>query len=553
VTPRIRAASRALDACVLALALGTAAVLLRVLVSFEYGLDQGIYAVVSEAVIEGGAPYRDAWDFKTPGVFFVYALARGLLGSGMHAVRGLEAAAFASLVAAFAILTRRFAGSASPGLLGGALAVTGHVWLGFWHTGQPESFGGPLLAWALVLATFEPRPDAPQGRRVQWAGWAGAGALYAFAALLKPPLGGGIVVSWAIAARWAWDHAPDGGRLRATLRPTLAFAAGALAPLAATALYLSVHGALPDLADALFGFAPGYAALNYRTGNLLIFWFRAIEFLLFRFSLLNVTGLALFFALPRLGAGERRLAVHVLGVTAFLVAGIALQGRFFAYHYGAALPLVALLAGLGLWKLTRLERHRAFGGLGLGLLLVVLANANGLNGPVEGGLGTRLRAWDDGSRYNAPRRRVAAWIERHTAPGDAIYVWGFEPVLYDLADRRPASRYVYNAPQRAAWYQERGRDVLMEDLRGRPPEAIVVQRSDAHPGTTGNPRDSRAALRTFPALTRLLAEEYSETATVGDFTIHLRKPDREGAPQPAPGPPRDRERSADRAGRGPGP
>ena len=553
MTPRPRDASRGLAILVLAVALGAAAVLLRALVSFEYGLDQGIYAVVSDAVIEGGAPYRDAWDFKTPGVFFVYALARGVAGSGMHAVRGLEAVAFASLVAAFAILSRRFLGSASPGLLGGALAVTGHVWLGFWHTGQPESFGGPLLAWALVLATFEPHPDAARGGRVQWAAWAGSGALYAFAALLKPPLGGGIVVSWAIAARRAWQRAPDDGRLRATLEPTLAFAAGALVPLAATTLYFGALGALPDLADALFGFAPEYAAINYRTGNLLIFWFRAIEFLLFRFSLLNFSGLVLFFALPRQGAGEHRLAFHVLGVTAFLIAGIALQGRFFAYHYGAALPLVALLAGQGLWKLTRLRRRRALGSLGLGLLLIVLANANGVNGPVEGGLAQRLRAWDDGRSYNAPRRRVATWIERNTAPGDAIYVWGFEPVLYDLAARRPASRYVYNAPQRAAWYREHGRAVLMEDLHRSPPEAILVQRGDVHPGTTGNSRDSRAALRTFPALSRLLAEGYTEAATIGDFTIHLRDPDRAGAGQPAPGPPRDRGRSADPPVRAPSP
>jgi hypothetical protein len=471
----------------------------------------------------------------------------------MHAVRGLEAVAFASLVAAFAILSRRFVGSARPGLLGGALAVTGHVWLGFWHTGQPESFGGPLLAWALVLATWEPRPGAAQGGRVQWVTWAGAGALYAFAAMLKPPLGGGIIVSWAIAARQAWERAPDDGRLRATLRPTLAFAAGALAPLAATALYFSVHGALPDLADALFGFAPEYAAINYRTGNLLIFWFRAIEFLLFRFSLLNVTGLILFFALPRLDARECRLAFHVVGVTAFLVAGIALQGRFFAYHYGAALPLVALLAGQGLWKLTRLGRHRAFGSLVLGSLILVLANANGVNGPVEGGLTQRLRAWDDGYRYNAPRRRVVSWIVRHTAPGDAIYVWGFEPILYDLAARRPASRYVYNAPQRAAWYRKHGRAVLMEDLRRSPPAAILVQRGDVHSGTTGNSQDSSAALRTFPALERLIAEGYAEAATIGDFTIHLREPERAGAAPPAPGPPRDRGRSADRPGRAPSP
>ena len=30
-----------------------------------------------------------------------------------------------------------------------------------------------------------------------------------------------------------------------------------------------------------------------------------------------------------------------------------MQGKFFAYHYSATLPLVAFLAGLGLYKLWR--------------------------------------------------------------------------------------------------------------------------------------------------------------------------------------------------------
>src|SRR5690606_36516626 len=33
------------------------------------------------------------------------------------------------------------------------------------------------------------------------------------------------------------------------------------------------------------------------------------------------------------------------------LAGIAMQGKFFAYHYGATLPLVAFIAGIGLYKL----------------------------------------------------------------------------------------------------------------------------------------------------------------------------------------------------------
>ena len=168
--------------------------LLLLLLQFGPGRDQGIYAVVARVMAAGGMPYRDAWDFKPPGIFFLYGLARWLGGPGMLAVRALEAVALGSQVVAFGLLTRRFLGVAAPGLWGGALATLIHVQLEFWHTGQPESFGGPVLAWALVLVS------AADGR------WSiprlvSAGCLFGFAGLLKPPLAGGAVLVALILAR----------------------------------------------------------------------------------------------------------------------------------------------------------------------------------------------------------------------------------------------------------------------------------------------------------------------------------------------------------------
>jgi hypothetical protein len=467
---------------------------------------------------EGGAPYRDAWDFKPPGVFFVYAAARSLFGEGMAAVRILEALGFASLVLAFALFSRRFTGSAAPGLLGGALAASGHVWLGFWHTGQPESFGAIALAWALVLATT----PAERGRRRELA-WAGAGALYAAAALLKPPLGGGLVVSWVFALRTARAEASPEDRGRAWLRPTAAFGVGAALPLGLTLLYFALAGALPDLVEALFVFTPEYTKLNYRSGSAWVFAFRAVEFLLFRFSLLNPLGLLLLFALPRLHAREREGVFHVLGVLAFVLVGVALQGRFFAYHYGAAVPLAALIGGLGLYKLVRLGERHALGVVALAAALLWLANANGLQGSIPGSFLERVQVFDDGRARNFETRRTAAWVSTHTEPGDAIYVWGFQPMLYGLADRRPASRFVYNAPQRAVWYGGRARPLLMSELERERPAAILVESGDVHPGTTGNELDSAQVLERFPKLRRFLRDGYAPVETVGRFTIHLRK------------------------------
>jgi len=520
---------------VVGLALAGAAWLLWRLLGFEYGLDQGIYGAVADVMHAGGVPYRDAWDFKPPGIFFVYALARSLFGEGMAAVRILEAGSMLSLGLAFALFSRRFTGLWAPGLLGAALAISGHVWLGFWHTAQPESFGAVLIAWALVLATVPAGSDAAARRRRRLA-WAGAGALYALAALMKPPLGGGFLVSLGLVLRSEWRTASPPSRMGVLVAPTLAFGAGALVPLLGVGAYLGLGGAIPDLVDALFVFTPEYTKLNYRTGNLMVFGFRAVEFLLFRFSLLNPLGLLLLFALPPLSPREREGVGHVLGVLGFVLIGVALQGRFFAYHYGAAVPLLALLGGWGLFKLACLG-ERVGAGVGvLALTIVLLANANGLKEPIPGGFLERAGRLDDGSASNREIRRAAAWVAEHTEPDDAIYVWGFQPMIYGLAGRRPASRFVYNAPQRAPWYRSHGRPALMAELAADPPAAILVEAGDVHPGTAGSELDSRTQLERFPRLQHFLREGYRPGETVGSFTIHLRK-----APRASPGPPSDRE------------
>jgi hypothetical protein len=184
---------------------------------------------------------------------------------------------------------------------------------------------------------------------------------------------------------------------------------------------------------------------------------------------------------------------------------------------------VALLAGFGLWKLVRRWPRFALGPLLVALLVFVYANANGRGDPIPGSFVTRARTIDPGSARNLPLRRVGAWVARHTEPAETLYVWGFEPLLYELAQRRPASRYVYNAPQRAPWSRQRARAELMQELEAAPPAAIVVERGDLHPGTAATETDSATELEQFPRLQEFLASRYDPAVRIGNFTIHLRR------------------------------
>src|SRR6187551_1979283 len=87
---------------------------------FSFGRDQGIYAVVAESVLQGKVPYRDAWDFKPPGIFFVYAAAFGAFGKSMIAPRLLEVAAVLGAVLGLRRLGGTFLDSRTAGIMGGA-------------------------------------------------------------------------------------------------------------------------------------------------------------------------------------------------------------------------------------------------------------------------------------------------------------------------------------------------------------------------------------------------------------------------------------------------
>jgi hypothetical protein len=515
--------------------------LLAQLLDFGYGRDQALYAVVSDALLRGDVPYRDAWDFKPPGIYFTYAFARAVFGQSIFAVRILEALGLVSLFYAYAVFSRRHVGARRAGLLGASAAILAYVPLEFWYTGQPEGFGAIALAWALVCASYEPRHDSGRRGEVrQFAAWAAAAFLYAFAALLKPPLGGGILVSFGfvLASRWRARGASGPGRTLGL--PTLAFAAGAALPLLATFAYFSASGALADLREALFAFAPVYTALQLERTPFPALLARSLFEWLFRTAPYNVVGLAALLLLPALHPRERRGVAHVLGVIAFSLIGVALQAKFFLYHYAAVLPLTGLLAGWGYWKVWIRVRGSALAGLAAAAVLcaVTLDAVPGLPNPrpfwsrtakrlstlSQPALRTPVRdaLYSLGDVDARSNREVAEWLRENTPEDSTLFVWGFEPAIYALSRRRPASRYVDDVPQRAAWAKEKSRRILIGELTASPPAVIVVVHEDRLPWVTGNRQDSFESLRDFPELLAMLQRQYRLATRFGDLEIRLR-------------------------------
>jgi hypothetical protein len=501
---------------------------------FRYGRDQGIYATVAAAILRGGTPYRDAWDFKPPGIYAVYAVTRALLGAGQGAIRVVEVLGLAGVAAAFVVLSRRFWNTSRPGIFGAALAVLAHAELEFWHTAQPESFGGMLTVWALVLATYEVPKSHPHRQRLELGVWVAAGALYGAAFLLKPPLGGGAVISAYFVAR----RLPR----RLVAIPFLAMATGSAVVISTTLLWFAARGALGELYQVLFVFTPHYTQLSWQDATVSGMVYLAFEEWLLFFSSGNAAGILAALILRPIAPREREGVVYLLLVIAVQLVGVAMQGKFFPYHYGASIMLGSLIAGLGVEKLWNHALARGWLGIAIFAFLlpfVLFARSAtrdtesdfldrcsqrqrallGLSEQSLAELNDRLYSAADVS-YGADRK-VADYLRQHLAPEQSVYIWGFEPMIYDMSGRRPASRYIYDVPQRVAWARDAARGELMTDLIAHPPGAVVVEHRDVFPAVTGDAIDSADSLRSFPAFSAWLADGYQLAVTIEDFDVYL--------------------------------
>jgi hypothetical protein len=504
------------------------------LTTFSFGRDQSIYATVGHGMLSGKLPYRDLWDFKPPGIFFVFAGAERLFGHNMAAPRIVEAIGLLLMAAAMASLAKRWFGSSLPGLFGAVIAATVHLQLDFWHSGQPESFGGMLTVFALYFAT---KPATLTKRHVYWAL---AGCLLGMAALMKPPLGGAAVV---LAAYLAKNHiATD---RRGTIRGLVSLAVGAAFPFVLCLFWFWVKGGLPAMVWTLRDFVPGYTALGWQGEHhaLEMFFYAAVESLT-RFSAWIAIGVAALFLLPRQSQGEIREVLLLFGCAVVHVAGVALQAKFFQYHYAATTPLLALAAGLGWYKLwVRAWAKSVRSVLVLGavavLALYMRKPVQDVPGTVLARTLTRLKFLLHTKEFDTRQKldealhraadydlasdyRVAQWISSHSSPKDSILVWGFEPAIYWFSERAPATRFIYNVAQRSHWQTETSQRLFITEVRQRNPKLVIVQHYDIFPGVTGDATDSFADLPKFAVLDQFVSEHYAFVRSLDDFDLFER-------------------------------
>jgi hypothetical protein len=504
------------------------------LLTYPFGRDQGIFAVIGQGLLNGKMPYRELWDVKTPGIFFVFALGEALFGHTMLAPRVLEALALTGTVALMVSLSRRWFGDPIAGYIGGALLAIANFQLDFWHSNQPETYGGMLLiaaAWLLSNASV----------RRRWLRFCLGGVLLGLVVLMKPHLGLAVPpLIWLCGdssrpslKRRAWDALP--------------VLVGGTSVVLAVAAWLWLGGAWSIAVWTWRDFAPGYTSISGERswGDFYAGLYGVTVTLFCQFSALFVSGVVLELAVGSPKTPERQRFWGLLGIVFCLAVAVTVQQKSFRYHFVAAFPLLALAAGLGWAKLWRLAsrgtgRYSVAFLLAFGAAYLARFPVTDLNGSIHERTRIRLAQLLGGRAPHGPAtaasslyavrknfdlgeaQAVAAWVRQELTPNETLLLWGCDSIVYWLSERRPATRFVHNMPQRGSWQREKARSRFMDEVRRSRPRAIVVQHGDFITSVIGEREDSATALRSFPELTAYLKDGFELMTTIGKFDVYVR-------------------------------
>lgn len=407
--------------------------------NFVYGPDQALFEYIGRGIARGERLYVDLWDVKPPGIFWVYA-AVSWLPAGFRGLRAFDLAftlvAMGAVYALGAWWWERGAAAIGAFLYGLIYVTT----TGYWNMAQPDSF--MVLPVVLGVLAWEWRGDG-NGRR----GAVLSGLLFGLAFQFRTV----VALLPAVLVLWNLWRTREPA---AVIRGLLAVAGFALFQ-ALTLLYLALNGAVGEYLFAQFRFARHYAALG---GPYAYDRFDSSSYLSgLRGSLMWFNGSRLFMMAPALAAilwggvlrGDRAIRLCSWLMLA-AVAGVAIQAKFFIYHWQTATPFLALLAGWTARETWR-ELRRRF----------ALPAATGLFAAAAGVLLTftpqitdaGIGQWRDIIRYaTEPSYRhtyydrfglrghgsysyeasveVSGYIRERTQPGDTVFVWGYDPNMY---------------------------------------------------------------------------------------------------------------------------
>ncbi len=512
---------------------------LRVLpaLRFPIGRDEATYAVIGQGLLRGQLLYRDLWDNKPPGIFYIYAVIVKIFGPVMWSIGVVDILWVIAISLCIFFFAKRYLG-APAAAVSVVFNVVWHSSWGYIHAAQPDDF----LTLFVFLAYFILMSEKARTWTVNFAAGLVCGAAFWVKYNGAPFFPVLTFLPYLDFSRF--DELPR--RVRLTIpwplwfKRTLAVVAGFVLVLLAVIVYFWAVGALPALMEVQFEVLPRYGSIFLE--HMPRYYYFAIA--LTRLHLGAWTEAA--FGATLLVAWWRRQLRVVAPVLLMAIAGFictASQIRFSSYAFESAFPFFAML-----WGYLTVQLYEGFvylrgffnrRGWRLASILLWLVAAEVVYYPLPEyafSIGEDYRALADWvhnpqlsyENYLFPhpleklhdQLAIINYVEKNSAPGEGVFVWGTAPLINFLTQRPNPSRFVSNFALISPWGPARWRQELIGELHRKPPRFIVVARHDNIPVVTLTNDDSEQCLKKYPALAALIAEGYETAEDLQDFEVY---------------------------------
>lgn len=480
----------------------TVAIRLPSLVHPQPIINEAIYSVVANEIVDGGRPYVDALERKPPLLFWTYAAIFEV--AGKYNWKALHAAALlwtlGTMAGLYALDRALF--DRETGLIAALLYSIFQPWA----RGQNLAFNGELLmnlpiVWGWAIA-FRPSSSRARPELVFSGALLGAGFLLKQpAAIAAVPLGIYLLLP---------DYRKSRGlnRMQSVAHAAL-LTLGFFGTLGAVAFLLWQQGILRDAFDGTF------------TDNSIphVFYTKGISrTLIFTVACLPlVIGTILACRDRSLWNKKEAERTALIGLLAASAVGTAAAGRFYVHYYIQLIPPLAMLAAPFYAQLWFRKIQPAYWLLRPPIICAWLAITV---------IAFSYVHWLELATLRKPSE-TGRYLSEHSAPTDRIFVWGQAAKIYLEARRRPASRYVEAASltghvfggvlpgvDTRKWIAPGAWAKLEQDFAKHPPAYIVdIQTDLLQPHPTQN----------FPILAKLLAQQYRPVAKTAEGVVYQRR------------------------------
>ena len=403
--------------------------------------DEGAFLTIARVILHGGVPYRDAFDQKSPGIYYVLAGVLALSGglspvAQILVIRALVVLTNFATAAGLVLLGRRW-WSLEVGVLGAAL------WLLSMPTFEGDRFFTEPFAIAATVFALVAIAYYPTVRGALCAGLLLAlGSLFKqTTALAVPGVALLLLPDWRAERGW-WRPS------RALLARAGAFAAGLIAPWMLVCAAFALAGAFgPMWQQVVVSNITHYPAdgtlrsrLELGLGRLTLLWVAS--------GALGLAGLARWAGWwPGVPPGRRGPAPSPPCIALWIIMALAcipFATHSYPHYWLQLLPsavfftALATLSLLDQWR--PVDRQKAAHSVPMRLLAPAL-----LAGVVIFAVGYPLppKLLRDSARQLQGQADAGQVIAAHTTAGSRIFVMPAEAEYYYLADRTPATATIY--------------------------------------------------------------------------------------------------------------